>query len=223
MRTTDDGAVYVEDGRAEMRYSPDDGAKVYRANPANLTVGGEAAKPAKAKPKKASNGTASVDDAIWASPEGERVIGTAVPAELVGMVSTPPGVVDAWTDGACTGNPGPSGYGTILLFDGQYREISQYIGTGTNNIAELLAIYVALEELRGVAGKIRIHTDSSYSIGVLTKGWKAKKNVELIGAIRALIKELDTLPQFVKVAGHAGIPLNERADFLAVSAVARRQ
>ena len=133
------------------------------------------------------------------------------------------GVVEAWTDGACTGNPGPCGFGVVLRFGDQYLEIGQYLGLGTNNIAELDAIRVAVEEARNIDGHLHIHTDSSYAIGVLTKGWKAKANVELIRTIKALLDECDPRPEFVKVKGHAGIPFNERADTLAVEAVERRE
>ena len=128
--------------------------------------------------------------------------------------------IEIFIDGACTGNPGPCGLGVVVRFGRQYTEIRQYIGTGTNNIAELLAIGVALEETRDMNGAVRVHTDSTYSIGVLSKGWKAKANVELIGWIKKLLATRDV--EFVKVKGHAGIPLNERADQLAVAAVERR-
>ena len=68
----------------------------------------------------------------------------------------------------------------------------------------------------------RVHTDSQYSIGVLTKGWKAKANVELVGKIVKLVKARHNL-RVVYVPGHAGVPLNERADELARLAVTSRE
>ncbi len=127
-----------------------------------------------------------------------------------------------YTDGACSGNPGPAGIGAVIMNGDDRKEISEYLGTGTNNIAELTAIGRALE-LIPVGDRqrmIAIHTDSSYCIGVLSKNWKAKANNELIMKIREQIKDFGDL-HFVKVKGHAGIPENERCDELATDAVAR--
>jgi len=127
-----------------------------------------------------------------------------------------------YTDGACTGNPGPMGIGVVIM-DGKERlEISEFLGSGTNNIAELTAIKRALEALPDPHRKriVKLHTDSSYSIGLLTKNWKAKANTELVAELRTLTKSFPKL-QFVKVKGHSGIPENERADQLAVDAVKR--
>ena len=66
-----------------------------------------------------------------------------------------------------------------------------------------------------------MHTDSSYSIGLLEKGWKAKANAELVERIRELTKDFGQL-RFVKVRGHAGVPENERCDLLATSAITAR-
>ncbi len=126
-----------------------------------------------------------------------------------------------YTDGACTGNPGPAGLGAVIMDGDDRQELSEYLGDGTNNIAELSAILRALEVLNTAEARnrpVRIHTDSSYSIGVLTKNWKAKANQELIATIRALAATFRNL-QFVKVKGHAGVPENERADELARQAV----
>lgn len=217
VHTDDDGAPIVDEGRVAMRYNEAADAKVYSAHPGNISLGGTS-KPAPAP--KANGASVVVDDSVWKSPAGDQMISRAVPLGLEEEGLPPAGTIDAWTDGACTGNPGPSGYGVVLRFGENYLEIGQYIGTGTNNIAELLAIGVALDEIRDIEGRVRIHTDSTYSIGVLSKGWKAKANIELIGWIKELVAERDI--EFVKVKGHAGIPLNERADRLAVAAVERR-
>ena len=67
-----------------------------------------------------------------------------------------------------------------------------------------------------------VYSDSSYSIGLLTQNWKAKANQELVAKLRAKTKEFPNL-RFVKVLGHSGVALNERVDYLATSAVARRR
>ncbi|MFH2058080.1 MAG: ribonuclease H [Pseudomonadota bacterium] len=126
--------------------------------------------------------------------------------------------IKIYTDGASSGNPGPAGIGALLIFGDKRKEISQYIGPGTNNIAELTAIKVALEELKRHDLPVRIFSDSSYSIGLLTKGWKPKKNQKLVADIRTLMKKFPDLA-FIKVKGHSGIKENEVADYLATSAI----
>ena len=132
-----------------------------------------------------------------------------------------PGAVIVYADGACSGNPGPAGAGVVVL-DGEARaELSEFLGRGTNNVAELTAILRAAERLAGRDTPVRIYRDSKYSIGVLTKGWKAKKNPELIQRVKAALGVLDDV-ELHYVPGHAGIDLNERADELAREAVLRR-
>jgi ribonuclease HI len=128
-----------------------------------------------------------------------------------------------YTDGACTGNPGPMGIGVVIMDGKERRELSEFLGSGTNNIAELTAIKRALEVLPDEARTriVKVHTDSSYSIGLLTKNWKAKANTELVEELRALARRFPKL-QMVKVKGHSGIPENERADSLAVDAIKNR-
>ncbi len=128
------------------------------------------------------------------------------------------GAIEIYTDGACSGNPGPAGIGVVLLYKGHRKEISQYIGMATNNIAELKAIKVGLESVRNRDLPIVLYTDSSYSLGLLTRGWKAKQNQELVQKVRLLVNRFKNL-HFVKIKGHAGHPENERADRLAVEAI----
>ncbi len=123
-----------------------------------------------------------------------------------------------YTDGACSGNPGHSGIGALLLFKNHEKEISKYIGIATNNIAELEAIRAALLEIKKTDLPVRVFTDSSYAYGVLTLGWKAKKNLELIRSIKKIITKFKDL-KFIKVRGHEGVEGNEKADFLATSAL----
>lgn len=127
-----------------------------------------------------------------------------------------------WSDGACSGNPGPAGAGTVLIDGDSVREWSTWLGTGTNNIAELTGILQGLEALpRGTARTLVVHTDSQYCIGVLAKRWKAKANNELVETTRAALKPL---PKVVWhwVRGHEGVALNERCDELARQAIVRR-
>ena len=123
-----------------------------------------------------------------------------------------------YTDGASSGNPGPSGIGILLRFKDHKKEISRNIGTATNNIAELEAIKTALLELKHYDYPVRVFTDSSYAYGVLTLGWKARKNKELINSIKKLISKFSDL-KLIKVKGHNGFDGNEKADFLATSAI----
>lgn len=133
--------------------------------------------------------------------------------------------VEVWTDGACSGNPGPMGIGVVVIADGKRRELGEYLGVGTNNIAELVAIErgIALAATLEPDPKrpIHLHTDSGYSIGVLSKGWKAKANQELIARVKKQMSERPNLV-LVKVAGHAGVTENERCDELARQAVSKR-
>ncbi|MCK4469395.1 MAG: ribonuclease HI, partial [Desulfobacterales bacterium] len=125
-----------------------------------------------------------------------------------------------YTDGASSGNPGPSGIGILLRFKDHKKEISRNIGEATNNIAELEAIKTALLELKHYDYPVRVFTDSSYACGVLTLGWKARKNKELINSIKKLISKFSNL-KLIKVKGHNGFDGNEKADFLATSAIRR--
>ena len=130
----------------------------------------------------------------------------------------------AWTvyvDGACSDNPGPAGLGIVLvapdltMYDGY-----EYLGDATNNIAELTAILRAVE-LVPVGDVAVVYTDSQYSIGVLTKDWRPKKNQELIARTRKAF-ELRRDWSLRYVPGHVGVKLNERADELARESVSRR-
>lgn len=132
--------------------------------------------------------------------------------------SIPPDAVCIFTDGASAGNPGPSGVGVLLKYGEHQKEISKYIGIATNNIAELEAIKTGLAELKKTDIPVRIYTDSSYAHGVLSLGWKAKRNPDLVKAIRDIILKFKDL-KLIKVKGHAGHAENERADFLATSAI----
>jgi ribonuclease HI len=211
-RATETGAFVSDGGRVEIRYKA--GAiKAYRAGEKNLErIAGEALLP---------DDTCPPGEA--APSKAERSAGRKATAAAAAMA---PGAVpaDAWTvyaDGACSGNPGPAGLGIVLVApDGVIKEGYEYLGIGTNNIAELTGILRAAELLPPGTPAV-VHTDSQYSIGVLSKGWKAKANQELIVRVK---EALATQKKFrlVYVPGHAGVPLNERADALAREAVRTR-
>ena len=125
-----------------------------------------------------------------------------------------------FTDGASSGNPGPSGIGIVLRYGAHEREISEFIGHATNNIAELKAIDVGLSALKNRDIPVRVFTDSTYAHGLLVLNWKPKKNQPLVEAIKKKMGKFKDL-QIIKVKGHAGHPENERADYLATSAIKR--
>jgi ribonuclease HI len=129
-------------------------------------------------------------------------------------------VVHVYTDGASSGNPGPSGIGVLLRYGGHEKEVSTYIGIATNNIAELEAIRVGLSLIKNPALPVRVYTDSSYALGLLAKGWKASKNKELVANIRKVVSQFKDI-LFVKVKGHSGDAGNEKVDRLATAAIAQ--
>ena len=123
-----------------------------------------------------------------------------------------------YTDGASSGNPGPAGLGAVLKYGRKVKEISKYIGIATNNVAELKAIEAGLADLKTTEIPVRIYTDSSYVHGVLSLGWKARRNLKLVDSVKELMEKFEDL-QIIKVKGHAGHPENERADSLARAAI----
>jgi len=133
--------------------------------------------------------------------------------------------VAIWTDGACSGNPGPGGWGAILRFGGQEREMCGGEPATTNNRMELMAAIVALEALKRPCA-IDLHTDSKYvrdGVASWIKGWKARgwktadnkpvKNVDLWRRLEIAAEPHDVAWHWVK--GHSGHEMNERADALA--------
>jgi ribonuclease HI len=115
------------------------------------------------------------------------------------------------------------GIGVVLLSGKHRKEISEYLGpVGTNNIAELTAILRALEAIKDRKRPVVVYSDSAYAIGLLSMGWKAKANKDLVEKIRQFLRLFPDV-QFVKVAGHAGVVENERCDELAREAIERSQ
>ncbi|HXS41288.1 MAG TPA: ribonuclease HI [Stellaceae bacterium] len=133
--------------------------------------------------------------------------------------------VDIYTDGACSGNPGPGGWGALLVAKGHEKEISGSANPTTNNRMELMAAIQALETLKRPS-LVRLHTDSMYLRDGITRyihnwkrnGWKTAdkkpvKNVDLWQRLEAAIERHRVEWRWVR--GHSGHPENERADALA--------
>jgi ribonuclease HI len=134
-------------------------------------------------------------------------------------------VVDIFTDGACSGNPGPGGWSAILRYRGHERELSGFEPLTTNNRMELMAAIAALEALKRPS-RVRLHTDSRYvRDGITTwihewkrRQWRTadKKPVKNLDLWQRLAQALEPHQvEFIWVRGHAGHPENERADALA--------
>lgn len=139
-------------------------------------------------------------------------------AEKDPTLGLPDNCIKIFTDGASSGNPGPAGIGALLLYKDNRKEISESIGRATNNIAELTAIKKALSSLKRQDLPVRLFTDSSYAIGLLTQKWTPRVNQEVVVEIKAMMKIFKDL-ELIKVQAHAGIKENEVADFLATSAI----
>lgn len=138
-------------------------------------------------------------------------------------------MIEIYTDGASSGNPGPGGYGTILraMYNGTLleKEFSGGFRKTTNNRMELLAVIVGLKALKQPGQQVTIYSDSKYVIDAIEKRWvynwirngfKGKKNKDLWLQLVDLLKQHNV--RLVWVRGHAGHPLNERCDRLAVAA-----
>lgn len=133
--------------------------------------------------------------------------------------------IDAYTDGACSGNPGPGGWGVLLRWQGKERELSGGEAQTTNNRMELMAAITALETLKAGC-HVRVHTDSTYVKDGITawiirwkrNGWKTAdrkpvKNVDLWQRLDAALATHRVEWHWIR--GHSGHPENERADALA--------
>lgn len=133
-------------------------------------------------------------------------------------------MIEIYTDGACSPNPGKGGIGVLLIYGKHRRYIQKYLGEDcTNNIAELTAIKVALESLKKRELPLKLYTDSQYSIGVLSNPtWKPKKNKELITEIKTLIDTFSEV-ELIHVKGHSNSEENNFVDRLAVAAYTSKQ
>lgn len=139
--------------------------------------------------------------------------------------------VTIYTDGSSKGNPGPGGYGAVLISSDHRKELSAGFRLTTNNRMELLAVIEGLKALKSPC-KVDLYSDSKYVVDAFNKGWlrswqkngwkkKDKKpvlNPDLWKMVVALIKDKEHQVRFIWVKGHANNPENERCDQLAVKA-----
>lgn len=140
-------------------------------------------------------------------------------------MNTYPPQITIYTDGAASGNPGPGGYGVVLLSGAHRKELSEGFRLTTNNRMELLAVIIGLNALRFEGSNVTIYSDSRYVVDAVEKGWvftwekkgfKKKKNPDLWQQFLVLYRRHHV--RFIWIKGHADIPENERCDQLAVAA-----
>jgi len=140
-------------------------------------------------------------------------------------------VVKIYTDGACSGNPGPGGWGAVLVSGEREKEISGSCESTTNNRMELIAAIEALNRLKKPC-HVLLHSDSAYLVNAFKLGWLTnwkmnswKNSTKQVVSNLDLWKELDRLSgvhqiEWIKIKGHSGHEYNERCDALAVAAIA---
>lgn len=133
--------------------------------------------------------------------------------------------IEIYTDGAARGNPGPGGYGIVMKYGSYRKEISQGYRLTTNNRMELLAVIVALEQLRYKNSDVVVYSDSKYVCEAVNKGWifdwerkgfKKKKNPDLWKKFLKVYR--DHRVELVWIKGHSNHPENDQCDRLAVAA-----
>lgn len=142
--------------------------------------------------------------------------------------------ITIYTDGGCINNPGPGGYGAVIVEKGKKQEISGGFRLTTNNRMEMMAAIMALRHFTGRRETISLFSDSSYLVNAINKGWLKKwqangwkksdggdvLNADLWCEILQLLE--NTRVHFHWVKGHAGNPLNERCDRLAVTSARKK-
>jgi ribonuclease HI len=216
-----------ERGLARMRYKPDDEGRTYSVRPGEVHVLEEG--PTEAPPAAADPG--AVPPPRKPASQRKRRVEAPPPDPDSGAAEAEPGddllalagrEIHVWTDGAASGNPGPAGAGYVLLFREHRKEASIWLGDTTNNVAELTAVLEALRSLKRHDVPVRVHSDSTYVIGVVTGAMRAKANAALVEELREAAARFRDL-RFVKVEAHAGVEWNERADELAREAIKSRR
>jgi ribonuclease HI len=134
--------------------------------------------------------------------------------------------IEIYTDGAARGNPGPGGYGIVLKYGNHRKEISRGFKYTTNNRMELLAVIVALEQLKYKRSEVVLYSDSTYVCNAINKGWinvwekkgfRKTKNPDLWKRFLKLFRDHNV--QLVWIKGHSENPDNEICDQLAVTAL----
>lgn len=135
------------------------------------------------------------------------------------------GEITIYTDGAASGNPGPGGYGVVMIYGSHRLEKSEGFRLTTNNRMELLAVITGLEALKFPGSKVVVYTDSKYVADAVNKGWlfqweakgfRKKKNPDLWKRFLIVYRKHNV--RFVWIKGHANNKENERCDRLAVEA-----
>jgi ribonuclease HI len=133
--------------------------------------------------------------------------------------------IEIYTDGACSGNPGPGGYGIVMKYKDQRKEFSEGFKLTTNNRMELLSVILSLEKIKKMGCQVIVYSDSKYVLDSINLGWvynwqkkgfKDKANVDLWKRFLLIDKKHDV--KFVWVKGHASNKENNRCDELAVAA-----
>ncbi len=220
----DAGQPVVKGGRVPIRYRGAAGEKIYSGSTDKLLLKPGEAAVELPEAEAADGGGGARGSSSRASGFGSAGTRSAAQAEAAKthfqgvLAAIPADAVVCFTDGACKGNPGPCGAGAVVkLPDGRLLEGYKALGMGTNNVGELTAVEIALDliDKAGVdrGAKVWLFTDSQYAEGVLSMGWKAKANVELISRIKPRLAQRKV--KMAWLAGHVGIAENERADALA--------
>ena len=134
-------------------------------------------------------------------------------------------IIEIYTDGACSGNPGPGGFGIVMKYKGQRKELAYGFRKTTNNRMELIAVIVALESLKKEGLHVVLYSDSKYVVDAINLGWvhgwvkknfKDKANPDLWKRFLEINKKHQV--NYIWVKGHASNPENNRCDELAVAA-----
>ncbi len=125
-------------------------------------------------------------------------------------------MIDIYTDGACSGNPGPGGWATVIIRDGKRLELMGGEDNTTNNRMEIMAAIEGLDKTAS-GSAVTIHSDSQYLVNTMTRNWKRNTNHDLWEKLDGLVADRNV--KWIWVKGHAGHPENERADQLAVKMI----
>ena len=191
--------VVGSNGLIRYRYQNRGDAAEYTTTKANLTMipGAE---------------PVELDESVTKPPKPRKVPVTSV-KPLAAPDVIPPNTIVAYTDGGASPNPGPAGSGVLLMYGEHSLEIWEYLGNSTNNVAELNANLIALNNIKNPSLPVLLYSDSNYAIGVLTGRMKPKQNLDLIEKIRIRMNDFPNL-QLLKVKAHIGITHNEHVDRL---------
>jgi ribonuclease HI len=217
----DEAGVPIADktGRVDVIYKAAAASKIYRASVQNLSARAGQAIELELMPAVVAG---PGEPALPAGKPARRALAGQAGSAVRSAATAPGDAIHVWTDGGASPNPGPSAIGVVIVDGDRHTELSEFIGEGTNQIAELTAMLRGLQEVSDRDRAVIVYSDSAYAIGLLSQNWKAKANVELVAELRQLCRQFRDL-RFVKVLGHSGIALNERTDQLATDALSHRR